>query len=43
MSEAIVCPNCGLDDHLSGEHRGDLIRITCSGTPIPPPTNPAAR
>ena len=29
MSE-IVCPNCGVDDHLSGERDGELIRITCS-------------
>lgn len=26
----IVCPNCGLDDHLRGEPDGGLIRITCS-------------
>lgn len=31
MSEEIVCPSCGLDDHLSGERVGDIIRITCSG------------
>ncbi len=30
MSADIVCPNCGLDDHLHGERRGDIIRITCS-------------
>ena len=26
----IVCPYCGVDDHLSGERHGELIRITCS-------------
>lgn len=30
MAAEIVCPNCGLDEHLRGERRDDLIRITCS-------------
>jgi ribosomal protein L37AE/L43A len=30
MSDEIVCPNCSSDEHLSGERRGDLIRLTCS-------------
>ncbi|MGI8793739.1 MAG: hypothetical protein ACR2H3_11275 [Acidimicrobiales bacterium] len=30
MSDEIVCPNCGKDDHLRGEPQGKLIRITCS-------------
>ncbi|MEX0790877.1 MAG: hypothetical protein WD178_08900 [Actinomycetota bacterium] len=30
MSE-IYCPKCGSDARLSGQRRGSLIRITCSG------------
>jgi ssDNA-binding Zn-finger/Zn-ribbon topoisomerase 1 len=30
MSDDLVCPSCGADDHLQGERHGDLIRITCS-------------
>lgn len=30
MSDELVCPNCGLDEHLRGEQIGELIRITCS-------------
>lgn len=27
--DQIVCPNCGVDDHLRGERRGEIIHITC--------------
>lgn len=30
MSDDVTCPSCRRDDHLAGERRGDLIRITCS-------------
>ncbi|MDA8359163.1 MAG: hypothetical protein M0Z95_23320 [Actinomycetota bacterium] len=30
MSDQIVCPNCGIDDHLSGQRRDQIIHITCS-------------
>lgn len=26
----IVCPNCGVEEHLTGERHGEVIRITCS-------------
>ena len=26
----VVCPNCGLEDHLTGERHGEVIQITCS-------------
>lgn len=29
MSE-VVCPNCGTEEHLTGEPRGEILRITCS-------------
>ena len=30
MADELLCPQCGLDDHLSGERDGEVIRITCA-------------
>lgn len=30
MSDELVCPGCGSDDHLSGQREDDVIHITCS-------------
>ena len=43
MSDELVCPNCGLDDHLSGEPRGELIRITCSACELVWDRDPSPR
>lgn len=43
MSDDIVCPNCGLDEHLQGERRGDIIRITCSACQLEWDRDPSPR
>ena len=30
MPDDTVCPNCGTDDHVTGERDGDLIQLSCS-------------
>lgn len=29
MTEHVVCPGCGTDEHLSGQSHEGLIRVTC--------------
>lgn len=29
MSDEIVCPRCGTDEHLQGQRDGDFVLITC--------------
>jgi hypothetical protein len=29
MSDEIVCPQCGTDEHLQGQRDGDVVRVTC--------------
>lgn len=29
MTDELVCPNCRSDEHLTGERRGSVIRISC--------------
>jgi len=29
MNDELTCPDCGTDDHLTGQRDGDIIRITC--------------
>jgi predicted RNA-binding Zn-ribbon protein involved in translation (DUF1610 family) len=43
VSADIVCPNCGVDDHLSGDRRGDIIRITCTACQLEWDRDPAPR
>ncbi|MEX2586436.1 MAG: hypothetical protein WD602_00370 [Actinomycetota bacterium] len=40
---AVVCPKCGTDDHLAGERRGDMVRITCSACCLVWDRDPAPR
>jgi len=42
MSE-IVCPSCGVDDHLSGRRQGDVIRITCGACGVAWDRDPSPR
>lgn len=41
--EAVVCPRCGKDDHLAGERRGEMVRITCSACSLVWDRDPAPR
>jgi len=43
MTDEIVCPSCGTDDHLSGESRGELIRITCAACRLEWDRDPSPR
>ena len=43
MSEDIVCPNCGRDEHLGGQRLGDVIRITCSACELVWDRDPSPR
>jgi ribosomal protein L37AE/L43A len=43
MSEDIVCPNSGRDDHLGGQRLGDVIRITCSACELVWDRDPSPR
>ena len=43
MTDDIVCPNCGRDEHLGGERRGELIRIACSACNLVWDRNPSPR
>ncbi|MDZ7678318.1 MAG: hypothetical protein U5K29_07180 [Acidimicrobiales bacterium] len=43
MSNDLLCPNCGSDEHLAGEPHGDLIRITCSACDLIWDRDPAPR
>lgn len=43
MSNDILCPNCGVDDHLRGERRGELIHITCAACDLEWDRDPAPR
>lgn len=43
MTDDIACPNCGLDEHLVGERRAELIRITCSTCNLVWDRDPAPR
>ena len=29
MDDELLCPSCGVDDELTGEHDGEVIHITC--------------
>jgi predicted RNA-binding Zn-ribbon protein involved in translation (DUF1610 family) len=43
MSDDLVCPNCGQEEHLRGERVGDLIRITCPPCGLVWDRNPSPR
>lgn len=43
MSDDIVCPSCGVDEHLRGQRDGRLIRITCSECNLVWDRDPAPR
>jgi len=43
MSDEIVCSNCGIDDHLSGERPGEVIHITCAACQLARDRDPSPR
>lgn len=43
MTDELVCPNCRRDEHLAGERRGELIRITCSACNLTWDRDPSPR
>lgn len=43
MTGEIVCPNCGVGDHLRGESRNGVIHITCAACRLEWDRDPAPR
>ena len=43
MNDELVCPSCASDEHLNGERRGELIRITCAACDLTWDRDPAPR
>lgn len=43
MTDELLCPSCGTDDHLSGRREGDVIRITCEACDLVWDRDPSPR